>query len=160
DMFQAPRTLLSGVLLAAVAATMLAQDTRGKVQGIVDDSSVAVVAGASVTLLNDNTGVRTAQQTSQTGQYLFNAVLAGTYTVVVELTGFRTFVQKNVLVEALGDVTVNATLPVGNTRDAVTVEATPVAVEFNTSTMSNTVDTKMANTLPLVSRNPFLFVEL
>ncbi len=159
-MFRAPRARLSGVLLAAVAATMLAQDTRGKLQGIVNDSSGAVVAGASVTLLNDNTGVRAAQQTTPTGQYLFNAVLPGTYTVSVELTGFRTFVQKNVLVEALGDVTVNATLPVGNTRDAITVEATPVAVEFNTSTMSNTVDTKMANTLPLVSRNPFLFVEL
>ena len=57
-------------------------------------------------------------------------------------------------------MTVNGTLEVGNARDAVTVEATPVAVEFNTSTMSTTVDTKLANTVPLISRNPYLLVEL
>jgi hypothetical protein len=158
----APRSAAFALLslILSLALPLLAQDTRGKVQGIVSDSSGAVVAGATVTLLNDNTGVRATQQTSPNGQYRFDFVLPGTYSVTVELSGFRTFLQKNVLVEALGDVTVNAVLAIGNTRETVTVEATPVAVEFNTSTMSNTVDTKMANTLPLISRNPFLFVEL
>ncbi|HZT33367.1 MAG TPA: TonB-dependent receptor [Bryobacteraceae bacterium] len=143
-----------------LAASLAAQDTRGKVQGIVSDSSGAVVVGASVTLINNGTGVRNAQLTNSNGQYLFDFVIPGNYTVTVELTGFRSFVQKNVLVEARGDVTVNAALQVGNTQEQVTVESAPVAVEFNTSTMSATVDTKMANTLPLISRNPFLFVEL
>src|SRR5579863_2326887 len=93
--------VLSLSLLFAVA--LLSQDTRGKVQGIVHDSSGAIVAGATVTLLNTDTGVRTVQQSNGTGQYLFNAVIPGTYTVEVDLAGFRTFVQKNVLVEALGD---------------------------------------------------------
>jgi hypothetical protein len=147
-------------LIPFLATVLLGQDTRGKVQGVITDSSGGVVAGATVTLLNNDTGIRTVQASSATGQYLFNFVIPGEYTVSVDLAGFRSFVQKNVLVEALGDVTVNALLDVGNSRDLVTVEATPVAVEFNTSTMSNTVDTELANTLPLISRNPFLFVEL
>ncbi len=147
-------------LIAFLAVALLGQDTRGKVQGIIKDSSGAVIADALVVLLNNDTGVRTLQHSNASGQYLFEAVIPGMYSVEVDLPGFRSFVQKNVLVEALGDVTVNAALSVGSARDAVTVEATPVAVEFNSSTMSTTVDTKMANTVPLISRNPYLLVEL
>ncbi len=152
--------LISLCLLLALAIPALAQDTRGKVQGTVSDSSGAVVPGATVALLDTDTNVQATAQTNQEGHYLFNFVIPGNYTVTVENSGFRTFIQKNIHVEALSDITVNAGLQIGNTGESVTVEASPVAVEFNTSTMSNTVDTKMANTLPLVSRNPFLFVEL
>ena len=48
----------------------------------------------------------------------------------------------------------------GNASDTVTVEAAPVSVEFNTSTMSNTVDMRMADSLPEISRNPFMMVSL
>ena len=147
-------------LIFALALCLPAQDTRGKVQGTVADSSGAVVPGATVVLLNTDTNVSATTTTNQEGHYILDFVIPGSYVVTVENNGFRTFVQKNVHVEALSDITVNAGLQVGNTGESVTVEATPVAVEFNSSTMSNTVDTKMANTLPLVSRNPFLFVEL
>jgi hypothetical protein len=130
------------------------------VQGLVSDSSGAVVAGASVTLRNENTAVQAQQQSGASGQYLFDFVLPGSYSVTVELAGFKQFVQRNVLVQARGDVTVNAVLEVGNTRETVTVEASPVAVQFNTTTMSTTIDTKMANSLPIISRNPFLLVAL
>ncbi|MBI3278354.1 MAG: carboxypeptidase regulatory-like domain-containing protein [Acidobacteria bacterium] len=146
--------------LALFAAAAFAQDTRARVQGIVTDSSQAVVAGATVTLTNDATSVSTVQQTGPTGQYVFDLVLPGTYTVAVELQGFRKFVQKNVLVQSRGDVTVNAVLEVGNVAESVTVEASPVAVQFNSSTMALTLDTKMANDLPIIHRNPFLLVSL
>src|SRR5262249_12784664 len=135
---------LLAVLSAAVAS---AQDTRAKVQGIVKDSTGAVAAGANVTLRNNNTGVQAQQTTSPVGQYLFDFVLPGEYTVVVEMPGFKQFIQQNVLVQACGDVTVDAMLEVGSAREAVTVEASPVAVQFNTTTMSLTLDTKMANSL-------------
>jgi hypothetical protein len=145
------------VLCVAIAP---AQDTRAKVQGIVKDSSGAVIVGSAVTLLNNNTGVRAQQATNQLGQYLFDFVLPGDYTVTVEMAGFKQFVQHNVLVQARADVTVNAVLDIGNTRETVTVEATPVAVQFNTSSMALTIDTKMANSLPVINRNPFLLIAM
>jgi hypothetical protein len=150
------------VFLAALvmAATLNAQDSRARVQGLVTDSSGAVVAGANVTLLNDETGVTSTQQTSQVGQYLFDLVLPGNYTVSVELSGFRKFVQRNVLVQSRGDVTVDARLEIGSATESVTVEAAPVAVQFNSSTMALTLNTKMANDLPIIHRNPFLLVTL
>jgi hypothetical protein len=149
-----------GILLFALSLPALAQDTRAKVQGLVTDASGAIIAGATVTLTNDNTGVPAQQVTSASGQYLFDFVLPGTYSVSVEAPGFRKYLQKNILVQARGDVTVSASLEVGTTRETVTVEAAPVAVQFNTSTMAMTIDTKMANTLPIISRNPFLLVAL
>jgi hypothetical protein len=152
--------ILAPACFALLAVPAFAQDTRAKVQGLVTDESSAVVAGAVVVLRNENTGVQVQQQSSAAGQYFFDFVLPGTYTVTVELQGFKQFVQRNILVQARGDVTVNAVLQVGNTREAITVEASPVAVQFNTTTISTTIDTKMANSLPLISRNPFLLVAL
>ena len=87
------RSVLFPLILSSVAI-LLGQDTRGKVQGIVNDSSGAVVTGAMIILLNTDTGVRTTQESSATGQYLFNAVIPGEYTVEVDMPGFRTFVQR------------------------------------------------------------------
>jgi len=147
------------LLLSAVSVT-LAQDARARVQGLVSDTTQAVVAGANVTLRNDATGIQKTMQTSPVGQYLFDFVSPGTYTVSMEMSGFRKFVQRNVLVQSRGDVTVNATLEIGSVGEAVTVEASPIAVQFNTTTMALTLDTKMANSLPIIHRNPFLLVSL
>lgn len=146
--------------LALTSLAAAAQDLRGRVQGLITDSTGAVVAGANVTLSNDNTGVTATQQSNQTGQYLFDFVQAGSYTITVEMTGFRRFSNKNILVQARGDVTVDARLELGQTSETINVEASPVSVQFNTSTMALTIDTKMANSLPVVSRNPFLLVSL
>jgi hypothetical protein len=147
-------------LLLVMTMPLAAQEIRGRIQGYVRDSSGGVIAGASVTLTNDDTSVHTARITNATGQYLFDFVIPGHYSVSVQAVGFRVFVQKSVLMEARGDVTVNPVMEIGNTREAVTVEAAPVAVQFNTASMSNTVDTKLANSLPVISRNPFMFVAL
>src|SRR5687767_10662080 len=139
--------VLAQLLLVTAA---LAQDSRARVQGLVTDSSNAVIAGAAVSLLNNNTGVSAVQQTNASGQYLFDLVLPGDYTITIENPGFRRFVQRNVLVQSRGDVTVNATLDIGSATESVTVEAAPVAVQFNTSTMALTINTKLANDLPII----------
>jgi len=152
--------LLSAAALLLAASVAFAQDTRGKVQGRVTDASDAVIVGATVTLSNDNTGIATNMVTNATGQYLFDFVIPGNYTVSIEMTGFRKFVQKNILVQARADVTVDSRLETGSTRESITVEASPITVQFNTSTMGLTIDTKMTNNLPIIHRNPFLLASL
>ncbi|MEX2301840.1 MAG: carboxypeptidase-like regulatory domain-containing protein [Bryobacterales bacterium] len=149
--------LLSALLFSATAA---AQELRGRVQGIVSDSSGAVIPAARVTLRNVNTNVETLRETGATGQYVFDQVLPGSYELRVEVDGFRSFVQQNILVQTRADVTVNAALEVGAIAETVTVEESPVAVSFNQTTMETTLDTKMANELPIIHRNPFLLAQL
>ncbi|MEK7406243.1 MAG: TonB-dependent receptor [Acidobacteriota bacterium] len=147
-------------LTAVLVGNAAAQELRGTIRGVITDPTGAVVVGAAVTLSNDNTGVEVNRKTNEAGQYIFDFVSAGTYTLRVESAGFRTFVQRNILVQTRGDVTVNAALVLGTVADQVTVEASPVAISFNRTTMETTIDTKMTNSLPLINRNPFLLAQL
>ncbi|MBI1353511.1 MAG: carboxypeptidase regulatory-like domain-containing protein [Acidobacteria bacterium] len=156
-----PLTLASALLLlAAFAVSSPAQDLRGRVQGVVTDTSGAVIPAANVTLRNVNTNVAVDRQTNEAGRYIFDFVLPGSYEIRVEVEGFRSYLQQNILVQTRADITVNAAMEIGAIAETVTVEETPVAVQFNSTTMEMTLDTKMANELPIIHRNPFLLAQL
>jgi hypothetical protein len=144
--------LLCCMLLPALS---LAQTYRGQVRGTVADPSQSPVAGATVTLLNVNTGISSAKTSDSAGLYVFDLVEPGSYRITVEATGFGKVTQENVTVQSGGDVTANITLNVGTLQQTVTVEATPVAVEFNSTNQELTIDTKMANETPRLDRNAF-----
>ena len=131
------------------------QDYRGKIQGVVTDPSQASLAEASVTLRNINTGIETVRATDAEGHYLFDFVPPGTYSVTVTATGFQKYVQENVTLLTRGDVTVNATMSIGAVTSNVEVNASVTAVEFNTSTMTTTIQGNMVQDLPVLARNPF-----
>src|SRR2546429_528795 len=120
-------------LLFLFSASGLAQDYRGRVEGIVTDQTKSVIAGAAVTLSNVNTGIKIIRKTSDTGLYLFDLVEPGSYSITVEQPGFGTFVQENIVVQARSDVTVNATLSPGAVQQNITVTEVPSAVQFNSS---------------------------
>lgn len=146
---------LPAFLLLIVSTSLMAQSYRGRVQGIVTDQTQAVIAGASVTLLNVATGVKVVRQSSDTGLYVFDLVDPGTYSVTVEATGFNRFIQENISVQMRGDVTVNATLRPGAVQESITVTEAPVSVQFNSSNKDFTLDSKMAEEIPRIDRNPF-----
>jgi hypothetical protein len=133
----------------------MAQDYRGRIEGLVTDQSKAVIPGATVTLLNINTGVKVARQASETGLFVFDLVDPGTYSVTVEATGFNRVIQENIVVQTRGDVTVNIMLKPGAVQESITVNETPAAVEFNSANKELTIDSKMAAEVPRFDRNPF-----
>ncbi|MCW5978656.1 MAG: TonB-dependent receptor [Bryobacteraceae bacterium] len=140
------------VLLAVVAT---GQESRGRVQGNVTDPSQAAIVAAKVTLSNVNTGVETARETDAAGYFRFDFVVPGTYTLAVESPGFNRYIQENVVVLTAGAVTVNPELTVGNVTEAVTVTAEVASVQFNTSTMTTTVEANVLKDIPVIARNPF-----
>src|SRR5690349_18324757 len=150
-------TLFFFTLLAAVSS---AQDYRGRIQGLVRDSSSAVIAGATVTLNNVNTGISTVRKTNETGHYIFDLVEPGSYRITIETPGFSRYVQENVPLAAHGDITVDATLKTGDVRETVTVSAEASQVQFSTSKLETTVDTKIAQGIPQLYRSPFVLATL
>src|SRR5262245_11186273 len=106
------RTAWAMLLIAGFSLS--AQEYRGRVQGSVTDTSEAAIAGATVTLTNVQTGVATTRETSETGRYLFDLILPGTYTVSVQFQGFSRFVQEHVVLQSRADVTVDAVLKPGD----------------------------------------------
>src|SRR5260370_20652312 len=71
------------------------------------------------------------------------------------MTGFNKFIQEHILVQSAGDVTVNVAMKVGSVQSNVTVTEARVAVEFNSSNKDLVIDTKMAEEVPRLDRNPF-----
>ena len=145
-------TVAAVLLLLALPAA--AQDYRGRVQGGLTDEAQLAVPGVQVTLRNESTGVAARRTTGPDGRYLFDYVDPGSYTVTAELDGFATVVQRNVLVQARGDVTVDVRMKVATLAETVTVAASPVAIQFNTSSKDLTLDQKAVQSLPIISRNP------
>ncbi len=74
------------VLLVCVLACVLSPAARAQfdtatVLGTVRDATQAVVAGATVTLLNLDTGIRAATTSDENGNYQFLTVKVGAYKV-------------------------------------------------------------------------------
>jgi hypothetical protein len=81
------RPLALALMLAAIA---LAQTSTSSISGTVTDPSGGVVPGANVTLTNEGTGIANVQKTTAAGVYSFPSLPVGTYSVQVEMKGFRT----------------------------------------------------------------------
>ena len=139
-------------VLATVAG---AQDYRGRVQGQVVDESQGALPGATVVMTNDATGVSATRVADHEGRYLFDFVEPGVYTIAAELDGFKKAEQKNVRVAQRGDVTVNLTLTIGGLEETVTVEAPPVAVQYNSSSAATTMERALVDQAPIGGRNPY-----
>jgi len=150
-----PKWEIAIVLFLLCATSGWAQEYRGRIEGIVTDQSQAAIPGATVTMLNLNTGIRVVRQTSDTGLYVFDLVDPGTYTVTIEAAGFSKFIQENIVMEMRGDITVNAVLKPGAVQETITVAESPVDVQFNSTNQDLTLDSTMTQETPRFDRNPF-----
>src|SRR4051812_1958342 len=105
-MTRSVRRLIAGafLLFAALAVAAPAAFAQGGVtttlSGTVADPSGALIPGASVTVKRADTGSSTETVTNAEGQFTVPALNAGTYTVVVTLSGFKTVTLNNVVLNA------------------------------------------------------------
>ncbi|HWF39959.1 MAG TPA: carboxypeptidase regulatory-like domain-containing protein [Candidatus Acidoferrales bacterium] len=110
-----------------------AQQTLGGITGTVTDESGAVIPGATVTAVGDQTKLTRTAQSSDTGAYLFTNLPIGTYTITVTHTGFDTLSIPMIQVQADRTATVNAMLKIGEVGQTVTVEETPLVNAVDTT---------------------------
>ena len=88
--------------------------TLSGINGTITDQSGSAIPDAKITILNIDTGVRRNTESSSAGSYYVTDLIPGIYTVTVEKPGFKSSVQKNVVVQAGMQSTANATLMVGD----------------------------------------------
>jgi hypothetical protein len=130
--------LIPGLVLAAslTTAPAAAQNT-GTVSGTIIDNTGQVVPGATVTLTNEATSDARTTVSGGHGEFAFRAVAPGSYTVRVELTGFRTHQQKGNVLNASGTLDLgNLKLDLGTITEVVSVVSEGSVIETKNSDYS------------------------
>ncbi len=84
------------ILIVAVASPSLAQVTTATVYGTVLDSSGSIVPGATVNLTHEETGGSQTKTTSSTGEFAFDFLRVGTYSIRIEAPGFKSFASSGI----------------------------------------------------------------
>lgn len=113
----------------AVDRSMLAGTADGRLSGSVMDSQGAVVAGASVAVVNTATAAKQIVKTDAMGHYLLTGLAPGVYTIRAKAPGFKEHFQTGVTVEPNREIAENLSLALGAVTEAVTVQADEVQVE-------------------------------
>ena len=141
-------------LILAVVASLppsqaLAQgETTSAIIGEVRDASRAVVAGASVTITNHETGLKRSAKTDDAGRFNFPQLKPGTYSVTVEARGFDPGHNDNV-VSGLGQKqTVDFTLRVARSNETVEVNSEAPLINPENANTSTTLNTSALEDLP------------
>jgi len=148
------------IFLLAISGIALAQQTTGDILGTVLDNSGAIVTGADVTAENIGTHETRTTKTSSGGEYVINLLKPGEYSVTISSPGFKTFTVQSLNLAAGDRVRVNAQLSIGKISESITVEAQASALQTDSSVLSNTVDEKQTQDLPLNGRNFTQLVQL
>ena len=152
------KAVIGIVLILMGSSGAFAQGTTSRVSGTIADRTGSVVPGATVTLTNESTGVAFTTVSNETGAYAFEAVQVGTYSVVVELQGFKRFSSTGNAVRIGEPATINAVLDPGGLAETVEVRASAQVVQTNTSgNLGSTFDQRTIESLPILGgrgRNP------
>jgi hypothetical protein len=147
------RAAFFALLMLSVAcllpAEALAQgETTSAIIGEVRDASRAVVAGASVTITNHETGLKRSAKTDDAGRFNFPQLKPGTYSVKVEAQGFDPGQNGNV-VSGLGQKqTVDFTLRVARSNETVEVNSEAPLINPENANTSTTLNTSALEDLP------------
>jgi hypothetical protein len=148
------RFLVLALLLTLSSSPAFAQaSSASTLSGTVVDADGGVIPGATVVVKNNATGVTVEGVSNSTGQFSFPGLNAGTYTVTVSLTGFKTYVANEVRLISSTPASITAKLEVGQLTDVIEVKASSEIVQTQSPTVSSTLTTEQLSELPLVSRN-------
>ncbi|MCC6367485.1 MAG: TonB-dependent receptor [Bryobacterales bacterium] len=139
--------------LFATVSVLLAQSSTQTIEGVVSDSTGAVIEGAKVTATNVATGVTSTVSTNTAGAYAFPLIPVGNYDVKVELSGFKTGEVRNLRVETAAQVRQDFQLQVGQLTETVEVSATAALLNTENSNVGGVIENKRIIELPLNGRN-------
>jgi hypothetical protein len=118
---------------------------------VTDPSGAAVVMGTA-TATNTATGSTQKVSLTSAGTFTFTLLQVGTYTVSVQVSGFKNF-QTQVTLAAGDRARVSAQLAMGQAEQSITVESTTPALQTDESTIGTLIDSQATQDLPLNGRN-------
>ncbi|HTB13431.1 MAG TPA: carboxypeptidase-like regulatory domain-containing protein [Bryobacteraceae bacterium] len=144
--------LAAVVVLAIVSLSASAQTAQ--LTGTISDTSGASVPDAKVTATNVSTGVARSGVTNGSGVYLITTLLPGDYQILIEAAGFKQTKQGPITFAVDQVARLDFSMEVGESKESVTVSASAVLLDSDTSTVGTVIENKQVADLPLSGRDP------
>src|SRR3984893_12724630 len=140
---------------------VLAQVPTGTIEGTVKDSQGLSIAGATVILTNEGTAKAQTDTTSSRGAFQFTYLNVGVFKVEISKAGFKTSVVNGIKLDTATEYSVPpVTLEIGAVTDTVTIEADADMVRTAGAELTDTVEGKQIEQLPILDRDPMQLLSL
>jgi hypothetical protein len=149
------RSFSVALLLASCTASHAFAQGSGTatVRGTVTDSSGGVLPGATVVVTNSGTSATREQTTDERGGYLFAGLFAGTYQLKVELSGFKTFERRNIVLSPNDTRGVDVILEVGQLAEIVQVTSPIEEIQTETGAREGLIRAEQIDNLSIIGRS-------
>jgi hypothetical protein len=147
-------SLISIVLILVSNPTVTRADVTGAIQGVVRDRSQGAIAGAQLTITNVETNLQYHATTGSDGSYRILALPVGNYKLSVTATGFRNFVESDIIVKVNDQLQIDVVMEVGSAQqEVINVEANAVQVQTESTQLGDVIDSQKMLALPLNGRS-------
>jgi hypothetical protein len=147
------KSIIRACLLFAIVVLLPqsanSQVLYGTILGSVRDPSGGTVPSANVKITNNATGQVRESKTNESGLFTFSNVLPGEYDLEVSVTGFRSFVQRGLIVTINTVSRVDVALQVGQLTEAITVASEVTPLQADKTDVHLELGTKEITELPL-----------
>lgn len=132
---------------------LLAQESTGRIVGVITDPSGSVIPHAKITVTNVATGISNEATSDAEGSYQVLLLPIGSYKVTAEAAGFRKSATNAQKLEINQSLRVDLKLEVGSTTETVQVEAVTSGVETVSAMLGASVTASQIVNAPLNGRN-------
>src|SRR5438105_4738986 len=134
--------------------------TFGSIGGEVRDSSGAIAADVTVTVVNTGTNATRTVTTNEAGEYFFPSLPPGMYTVKAEKTGFKSVVRNQIELQVQLAARIDFELQIGQVSESIEVRADAALLVTDNATVGTVIENKRIVELPLNGRNYLQLVSL
>ena len=117
------------------------------------DAQGGALPGATVSAAHRESGTRVSSVADEGGRYFFPSLRVGSYTITVELAGFRRLVRSGVTLQLGQTITLDLELDVGGPTESVVVSAEIPLLQTTSAEVSDIIENREVVQLPLNGRN-------
>jgi Carboxypeptidase regulatory-like domain len=141
-----------GILFLSLACSIWAQTTASTLAGVVKDGSGAVIPGAKVLVINEDSGVALTAVANQAGLYRVIGLSPASFRVEAEAAGFQKLVHPGVTIQISQTVELDLTLQVGDVKETVNITGSTPILETESASVGQLVERQMIDGMPMFNR--------
>ena len=149
------RRALAGLFALACIAPAVARAQQGTadIRGRVADQQGGTLPGVTIVVRNEQTGMFRQVVSGPDGSFLMSAMNPGVYSITAELSGFKTYAAKGVLLEVGKTATMDIKLDVGGIAESLTVVGESPLVDTSSKEIGGRVSAQEFVDIPSFNRN-------